>query len=59
MRSDPVCGMKVGREGAAAEAEHAGSEEHDVERQRMQHQVGPEGVLDQECAHALENVRRG
>ena len=24
MRSDPVCGMKVGREGAAAEAEHAG-----------------------------------
>src|SRR5580704_3008523 len=39
-------------------AEHASGKEHDVERQRTEHQVGPERVLDQERAHDLENVSR-
>src|SRR5579864_1992199 len=40
------------------EAEYAGGEEYDVEHERIEHQVGPEGVLDQQRAHALEHVGR-
>src|ERR1700734_786243 len=40
------------------EAEHTSGKEHDVEPQRTEHQIGPERVLDQQRAHALENVGR-
>ena len=39
-------------------SEHACGEEHRVQRQRIEHEVCPKGVMDQEFPHPFEDVGR-